>query len=60
MSEPKVTVIRPDLTPEEREKRMKLLEQCLAQFAIAIERGKKNVHSESAGENQAVYRVSCG
>ena len=59
MNEPKVTVIRPVLTPEEREKRMKRLEQCLAQFAIAIERGKNNVHSESAGENQAVCRVSC-
>lgn len=46
-----VTIIRPVLTPEEREKRIKRLEQCLAQFAIAIERGKNNVHQESAGEN---------
>lgn len=43
-----VTIIRPDLTPEEREKRIKRLEQCLAQFAIAIQkvRCEKNVDSE--------------
>ena len=56
---PKVTIIRPVLTPEEREKRIKRIERCLADFAIAMERGKNNVHQESAGENQAVYRVSC-
>lgn len=55
---PKVTVIRPVLAPEEREKRMKRLEQCLAQFAIAIERGKNNVNQESAGKGEAVHRVS--
>lgn len=54
---PKVTVIRPVLTPEEREKRIKRLEQCLAQFAIAIERGKNNVHQESAGKGEALHRV---
>ena len=48
MSDPKVTVIRPVLTPEEREKRMKRIERCLADFAIAMERRKNNVHSESA------------
>jgi hypothetical protein len=56
---PKVTIIRPALTPEEREKRIKRLEQCLAQFAIAMERGKNNVHQESAEKGEAVYRVSC-
>lgn len=60
MSEPKVTVIRPVLTPEEREKRMKRIERCLADFAIVMERRKNNVHQESAGENQAVCRVPRG
>lgn len=60
MSEPKVTVIRPVLTPEEREKRMKRIERCLADFAIAMERGKNNVHSESARESEALHRVSRG
>lgn len=57
---PNVTIIRPVLTPEEREKRIKRIERCLADFAIAMERGKNNVHQESAGENQAVCRVSRG
>lgn len=57
---PKVTIIRPVLTPEEREKRIKRIERCLADFAIAMERGKNNVHQESAEENQAVCRVSRG
>lgn len=60
MSDPKVTVIRPVLTPEERSKRMKRIERCLADFAIAMERRKNNVHSESAGKGEAVYRVSRG
>lgn len=60
MSEPKVTVIHLVLAPEEREKRIKRIERCLAQFAIAMERRKNNVHQESAGKGEAVYRVPCG
>jgi hypothetical protein len=35
MSEPNVTVIRPDLTPEEREERMEEVKRCLIAFWIA-------------------------
>lgn len=41
MPEPVVTVIRPQLTPEERERRMKILNERIVAFWRAVERKEK-------------------
>lgn len=39
--EPVITVIRPQLTPEERERRMKILNERIVAFWRAVERKEK-------------------
>ena len=43
-----VTIVRPDLTPEEREKRMKELEDAMRRLWIAAERARAKKASRSA------------
>ena len=38
--EPIVTVIRPNITEEEREKRQKKVEKCISDFWLALEKRK--------------------
>lgn len=46
MPEPIVTIIRPNLTPEEREKRIENIKKCVADFVIAMERRKRDADSD--------------
>lgn len=47
MSEPVVTVIRPQLTQEERERRMQVLSDRIAAFWRAIERNERRKQNAS-------------
>lgn len=40
--EPVVTIIRPQLTPEEYERRMEIIKKSVSDFWLAVERRKQN------------------
>lgn len=46
MSEPIITVIRPDLTEEERAERQKKVEKCIADFWLAVQKTEQKQRSE--------------
>ncbi len=48
MPEPVVTIIRPQLTPEERERRMQVLSDRIAAFWRAIERNERRKQNASS------------
>ena len=47
MAKPIVTIIRPELTPEEREKRLEEVKRCMRDFWAAIERRKAEVQNDT-------------
>lgn len=46
MPEPNVTVIRPELTEEERAERQKKVEKCIAAFWLAVQKAEQKQRSE--------------
>ena len=50
MLEPVVTIIRPQLTPEERERRMQILADRIAKFWRAVERNERRKQNASSDE----------
>lgn len=46
MPEPNVTVIRPELTEEERAERQKKVEKCISDFWLAVQKMEQKKRSE--------------
>ena len=46
MPEPNVTVIRPELTEDERTERQKKVEKCIADFWLAVQKTEQKQRSE--------------
>lgn len=51
MPEPVVTIIRPQLTPEEHEKRMEQLKRAVADFWIEVEKAKRMKGAQNVSYN---------
>ena len=51
MPEPVVTIIRPQLTPEEREARMEELKRAVAKFMYNVEKIRKSKGEQNASSD---------